>query len=384
MKILYICNEYPPYQYGGIGTFTRDIAEVMQANGHEVFVWGMYQNLKENIVFEEINGVKIVRQKRNNPLSRLDQISYRYQFQKQLKKFIKNKNFDIIECQEWQGLIPFGLKHKGFVVRLHGAAIFFDKLLHRKGNRLMHIFEKMMLKNSKNLVAVSEFCGQETLRFCNSKQDYKVIYNSINTLEIQKFASKNKDMHKIVFANSMNPKKGIFELVRAFNSIASDFPNATLYLIGKTGYSENGINVKELLYNEVKPEFANRLHITGWLDSPTDVYKTLASAHVCCYPSHMEGFGIAPVEAMALGKAVLYMETGPGPEVIEDGISGVLANSFSPEAIASKIKMLFSDDLLCDSIGNNAQKRAQNLFDRNTIFLKNNSEYYMSICNQKS
>jgi glycogen(starch) synthase len=41
MKILYICNEYPPFVHGGIGTFVRDLAEIMHKDGNQVFIWGL-------------------------------------------------------------------------------------------------------------------------------------------------------------------------------------------------------------------------------------------------------------------------------------------------------------------------------------------------------
>ncbi len=382
MKILYICNEYPPHLHGGIGSFTRDIAETMFNAGHEVHIWGIYPNLKESI-FEIINGVKVFREIGIADGGRFNFIIYRYQFQKKLYRFLRQYQFDIVECQEWTGLLPFGLKHKGYVVRLHGAAIFFDKLLERKGNRLMHWFEKTMLKNAKSLIAVSDYCGRETLNLCGiSNKNYKVIYNSVDIERLLKFKKNNFTRHKIVFANTVSRKKGVFELVQAFNQIAEKYPDATLYIIGKLFYEENSVKIKDLLLQIVDAKFLNRIFITGWLTTSDDVYNHIADAHVCVYPSHMEGFGIAPVEPMALGKPVLFMKNGPGPEVIEDGISGLLVDSFSPEDIAHKVSLVFEDENLTSLISNNATERVNQLFDKKTVFKESNCQYYKSILDE--
>ena len=68
MKILFICNEYPPSSSGGIGTVTQLLAEGLQQRGHEIWVAGIYKDIYEkdetriqkNICvhrLKEINGI---------------------------------------------------------------------------------------------------------------------------------------------------------------------------------------------------------------------------------------------------------------------------------------------------------------------------------------
>ena len=379
MKILYICNEYPPQVHGGIGSFMRDIAESMSQHSQHVEVWGVYHNIEKDTK-EYQNGVLVHRIKGNANTGRLNSIKFRLEFLNKLKQFIKENQFDIIEIQEWKGLLPFGLNHSGFVVRLHGAAIFFDKLLNRPGNRLDHIYEKMMLKRSKNKVAVSNFCGKKTLELCGiSHQSFHVIYNCVNVKKLESFIVDKFQPFKIVFANSVLRKKGVFELVKSFNSIAKKFPLAELHIIGKLGYVENKIGIKKMLEEVVDQKFKDRLFIRGWLNDAKDVYEELASAHICVYPSHMEGFGIAPLESMAMKKAVIFMNNGPGPEVIENNVSGLLVDSLSPLDITKKIDMVFTDDKLAIKLGEKANERTKKLFDKETVFAKNNLDYYNSI-----
>ena len=41
MRILYICDEYPPCVQGGIGTFTKDLAEALVKEGHQITIAGV-------------------------------------------------------------------------------------------------------------------------------------------------------------------------------------------------------------------------------------------------------------------------------------------------------------------------------------------------------
>jgi glycosyltransferase involved in cell wall biosynthesis len=379
MKILYICNEYPPFVHGGIGSFTRDIAESMQKKGQHVEVWGIYDNICED-THEIQNGIVVHRIKRKKANGRLGSIFYRINLYRELHKFLRINTFDIVECQEWLGLFPFGFKHSGFVVRMHGASIFFDRLLNRKGNRLIHIYEIMMLKRVNNLVAVSEYCGVKTLNFCGiPNKSFQVIYNCVDFERLKGFKSNNFQKHKIVFANSVLRKKGVFELVDSFNIVAEKYADAELHIIGKLGYCENGVNIKDLLEDRIKSKFLDRLKIHGWLNTADDVYKELATAHVCVYPSHMEGFGIAPVESMSIGKPVLFMKNGPGSEVVENEVSGLLIDSFSSNDIAEKIMRVFEDSTFVKKCEVEGPIRTQKLFDKETVFARNNLDYYQQI-----
>ena len=84
--------------------------------------------------------------------------------------------------------------------------------------------------------------------------------------------------------------------------------------------------------------------------------EVLARAHVCVYPSHMEAQGIVNLEAMAMGKAVVSSHTGPGPEIVQDGVSGLLCNPHDPASIANRIITLMKDHELRRRIGEEARR----------------------------
>lgn len=379
MRILFLCNEYPPSVHGGIGSFTRDIAEGMVYAGHHVTVWGLYSDIHQS-KRESINGVEVIRFRYKKLNSRINQAAFLFFFNFYLRKFLKSaKIFDFVECQEWQGLLPFGLPHPTLVIRLHGAATFFDSLLNRPSSRLTTWAERRTIKSAKHLVAVSKYCGEKTLEILGIHKSFRVIYNAIKTDKIAKHQKNELFQYRILFTNSLLPKKGVFELADAFNQIAAKYPKSELYFIGKTGYSSGGKNIRDLILERVDPQFKDRIKVLGWLNSREEVFEWLSSAHLCVYPSHMEGFGIAPVESMALAKPTIFMKSGPGPEVIEDCVSGLLVDTKDPYSIFEAVDRIFSDSNFGRTLGMEAQKRAIQLFDLETVFIPENVSYYKSL-----
>ena len=166
-KILLNCYEYPPEVHGGVGSFTRDLAENLVKDGWTVYVIGIYYsnnspNLKKKII-EEINGVKVIRMRQSFlSFQRLNLIFDRLKIYREIKKLDKEINFDLFESPESTGWFPFGTPKKPFVVRIHGAQIYFDNLLNRKGSRLWHIFEVSddhvsYMSKLKNVIVADHF-----------------------------------------------------------------------------------------------------------------------------------------------------------------------------------------------------------------------------------
>ena len=85
----------------------------------------------------------------------------------------------------------------------------------------------------------------------------------------------------------------------------------------------------------------------------------------------METFGIAPVEAMSIGKPTIYSQAGPGPEVMEDGVSGLLCDPHDANDVAAKLNRLLEDDLLAESLGRKARARVLEKFEKRTWVQRN-------------
>jgi len=101
----------------------------------------------------------------------------------------------------------------------------------------------------------------------------------------------------------------------------------------------------------------------------------MAKAAVCIYPSHIEALPIAWVEGLAMGKAVVGADMGPGREVIEDGVSGLLCDSRDAESIAAALLRLLHDPALRERLGQAARQRAERLFSLENLVHENVAFY---------
>ena len=111
------------------------------------------------------------------------------------------------------------------------------------------------------------------------------------------------------------------------------------------------------LADELK--IADRVHIVGFQDP---VQPFLASLDLYVHPALMEGFGIAVVEAMAMGKAVVATTTGGLPEVVAQGETGLLVPPGDAESLAATVVSLLRDGVRREQMGRNGRVRAHEQF----------------------
>jgi glycosyltransferase involved in cell wall biosynthesis len=77
----------------------------------------------------------------------------------------------------------------------------------------------------------------------------------------------------------------------------------------------------------------------------------------------MEGFGIAVVEALAAGKAVVATKVGGLPEVVDHGRTGLLVTADHPEELSAAVLSLLRDDVRRNAMGQRAAQAARERFD---------------------
>lgn len=382
------CFEYPPCNHGGIGSFTKDLAEGLVREGHEVTVFGFYyQNILDldKAVEETINGVKIYRYPDYKKFSneRLNIIFSRIQLYRNIKALHQEKAFDVIETPENAGWLPFGVPTGiPMVTRLHGGTSYFGVELNRKSSRISAFLEKQQLKRSEHIVSVSEYTAKKTLEIFGLEKEHSVIYNSVQLPK--DFSCHNRPIQEklIVFSGSILPKKGVEELVKAMNTVCQEIPEASLMLAGKNIAQKDGRPYEKYLLEQVDEAYREKIHFLGAMNRENELFPLLCKAEVCCYPSHSEAFAIAPLEAMALGKAVVYSELHSGREALLHMESGLLCNPKEPTDIAEKILLLFNDNDLREKVAKNGKKRIKKLFNYEK-WINSNIDLYRKI-NEKN
>jgi glycosyltransferase involved in cell wall biosynthesis len=104
-----------------------------------------------------------------------------------------------------------------------------------------------------------------------------------------------------------------------------------------------------------------------FLGAVEDVRGLLRSADAFVFPSRYEAFGVALLEAMACGCAVVASRTGGIPEIVREGESGILVPPGDPVAIADAIKTLIAQEGLRRRLRAGARERAMAFSVQHTV-----------------
>ncbi len=154
-------------------------------------------------------------------------------------------------------------------------------------------------------------------------------------LPSQPLDSAQTEEARILFLGRLNEKKGLLDLLAAMPAVVAAFPKARLVLAGD---GERAMLEKEA----ARLGLASVVEFPGWVDGEYKA-RLLAEATLLVLPSHFEAFGVAVLEAMAWGKPVVATRVGGIPEVLEDGVHGLLVPPHDPSALAAALQGLLAD-----------------------------------------
>jgi glycosyltransferase involved in cell wall biosynthesis len=144
------------------------------------------------------------------------------------------------------------------------------------------------------------------------------------------------------------PRKDFPSLVAAFERLAAAHPDLELRIAGPAGWAETRLE-RAIEASPAK----DRIRRLGWVgDGPA----LMAGAAVFAYPSVYEGFGLPPLEAMALGVPVVATSGGAVPEVVGD--AAVLVAPGDPDALADGLRRVLEDTGLRDGLIDAGRRRA--------------------------
>lgn len=283
--------------------------------------------------------------------------------EKALRRIIKQLKPDIVYAHSSKAgalarIADLGLKNK-VIYNPHGWA--FNMQQSAKKKEMYKWVEKISAHFCDKIVCISDAERESALRekICKPSK-LQVIYNGIDLEEIEKAASMSRaqlgipeDAFVVGMVGRLSKQKAPDTFVKAAKLIKEKIPNAFFLMVGDgelRGQIEGLINQYDL---------GSSFLITGWVDNPTAYMKIMDIGMLL---SRWEGFGLVLPEYMACGVPIVATNVDAIPNIIKDGVNGMLINKDSFVGVQKVCTGLKNDTELKDRIIASAKSMVRNKF----------------------
>jgi glycosyltransferase involved in cell wall biosynthesis len=156
---------------------------------------------------------------------------------------------------------------------------------------------------------------------------------------------------RILYVGRFETRKGIDILAEAIPAVLAAEPEARFVLVGDPNVDEDGRGpTYRGQVEKLVARYPGRVEMTGVL-SRDALVEQYARADIFVAPSRYESFGLIFLEAMMHGAACVGTEAGGIPEVVENGVTGLLVPPADSSALADALSRLAGDAALRRRLG---------------------------------
>lgn len=154
------------------------------------------------------------------------------------------------------------------------------------------------------------------------------------------------------------PIKGIEHFLEAAVILSRRFSDARFIVAGE------GAHRQTLERYAIELGLGGRVIFTGLRQ---DIPEFLSEVHISVLPSLSEALSNTVLESMAAGLPVVATRVGGNPELVEDGVTGLLVPPREPESLAAALTRLVENPTLAQAMGQAARQRAQEHFSQERL-----------------
>jgi glycosyltransferase involved in cell wall biosynthesis len=296
--------------------------------------------------------------------------TYHFQAAWHIAHILKREYVDLVHTHA----MMLGNVHARFGARLAGVPVVSHLHIANQFNARAPIraYQRFLDNRSarlcRGLIAVSEATRSEFVSQGVPRDRIKVIYNGIDPAATRPTRSRDEvccefdlepQRHQLIgMVGRLCDIKGQKEFLMALTQVGKRFPNAIFFIVGKD-MEANGAYEQELKALTQKLELNKRVVFTGYRQDVADLVNAF---EFVVLPSKQEGFPLAILEAMALKKAVIATHVDGVPEVVADGVTGILVPRGNVLALENAIGLLLADPERVKRFGELGYERVCNEF----------------------
>ena len=386
MRILYISNEYPPETgFGGIGTYTRCMAQAMAGRGHDV-----------HVICRAADGTACRRHDGGVTLHRTPPGTFRlppgrpwFAVRLLMRHLIpatlvkrawsdeaaaaacrlvrEDGPFDIVEYPECNGE-GFSLPRSTArtVVRLHTPWSMIRSLDTIREGRVDRFFaDRMEYRSVRRADAVTSPSHDLASRMKRQwgLRDVTVFPNPIPAGDYARTAGTGW-----IYTGRVERRKGVHVLLHAYGRLSRTMELPGLTLVGRAyGVSADGTTYESHITGLIR-EYGLDGRVQWVKGVPHDqVASHLAAASVAIFPSLWENFPYACLEAMASGLAVVTSRCGGFPDMIDEGVTGFMFEPGDVDGLSAVLRRLAGGPDTVRETGLHAREEVLRRFSSRTV-----------------
>lgn len=362
LRILYLSHER---KMGGANYSLFELAREMKRRGHCVHVAVMYRgcpldrNLREAGIktFPCFYGWWQVPANWNFLLKSAFSLLHRTEFLAiwKLRRYARKNQIDIIHSNSScidvgaKAAKAAGIKHV-WHFREYGKPDY--NLDYLNGREQSISFVK---KNSDKVIFISKALRQFYHDMDNALIA-KIVYNGISEKYVSNSKAHNETPVFLVTGNLSSTKNQMLTLQAAKILSDSGVHNFRLQLAGESTSLQTSKSYKEDLIRFIDENRLENVTMLGYVKNMT---KLREQTDVEIVASVSEAFGRVTVEAMFAKNPVIASDAGANPELVENGVTGLIFHTMDAESLAEQMRILIENPSLIPNMGENAFQYAK-------------------------
>lgn len=183
----------------------------------------------------------------------------------------------------------------------------------------------ILIKLKANCIIVdNSLLKEDLIRLGFDPSTIFVNYPGINQSILKKIKRDKDHDYQAVFMAQLRPSKGLFDLIQIWKRVCDKYPKFKLGVIGKG----NNDLVERFLYECKKNGIMKNIDLLGYLPD-IEAFSVIKSSRIFVFPSREEGFGMAALEAQALGLPVLAWNLPVYNEIFPKGMLKIEIGDFA-------------------------------------------------------
>jgi glycosyltransferase involved in cell wall biosynthesis len=240
--------------------------------------------------------------------------------------------------------------------------------MHLHGSQLHIFFSRQPAWRKRIIRSQLESCLTVLVLSKRWRQFVQEIAPKANVIELPNYVRVPAYPHHIspqssgcvfFFSGQVGERKGVFDLLPAFRDALRSSSDIRLRIAGDGELQKAALMTRELGLDDC-------VTFLGWLTAP-DIQRELEAADVFLLPSHNEGLPMSLLEAMACGLPVVSTRVGGIPELVTDGVDGLLIEAGNVEALTRCILLLANEPSIRARLGEGAQNTIRLQYSLETI-----------------